>query len=58
MMPHIYHYITIYDKRTKETTTEKHYSGGPKWGNRGEAWWSTYRYIHFRTLYILFDRAN
>ena len=43
MMPHIYHYITIYDKRTKKTTTEKHYSGGPKWGNRGEAWWSTYR---------------
>ncbi|EJF64775.1 NAD binding Rossmann fold oxidoreductase [Dichomitus squalens] len=44
MMPHIYHYVTIYDKRTRKTTTEKHYSGGPKWGTRGEAWWSTYRY--------------
>ncbi|KAI0707130.1 NAD binding Rossmann fold oxidoreductase [Earliella scabrosa] len=44
MMPHLYHYITIYDKRTKQTTTEKHYSGGPQWGDRGETWWSTYRY--------------
>ncbi|KDQ59480.1 hypothetical protein JAAARDRAFT_191996 [Jaapia argillacea MUCL 33604] len=44
MMPHLYHYITIYDKRTKITTTQKHYSGGPLWGTRGEKWWSTYRY--------------
>ncbi|RPD59640.1 NAD binding Rossmann fold oxidoreductase [Lentinus tigrinus ALCF2SS1-6] len=44
MMPHLYHYITIHDKRTGKTTTEKHYSGGPQWGNRGETWWSTYRY--------------
>ncbi|PIL35398.1 hypothetical protein GSI_02124 [Ganoderma sinense ZZ0214-1] len=44
MMPHVYHYITVYDKRTKKTTTEKHYTGGPKWGDRGEEWWSTYRY--------------
>ncbi|KAI1796993.1 NAD binding Rossmann fold oxidoreductase [Ganoderma leucocontextum] len=44
MMPHVYHYITIYDKRTKKTTTEKHYGGGPKWGDRGQEWWSTYRY--------------
>ncbi|KAI0787439.1 NAD binding Rossmann fold oxidoreductase [Fomes fomentarius] len=44
MMPHLYHYVTIYDKRTKKTTTEKHYSGGPQWKNRGETWWSTYRY--------------
>ncbi|KAI0749758.1 NAD binding Rossmann fold oxidoreductase [Daedaleopsis nitida] len=44
MMPHLYHYITIYDKRTKQTTTKKFYSGGPQWGQRGETWWSTYRY--------------
>ncbi|KAI0737096.1 NAD binding oxidoreductase [Daedaleopsis nitida] len=40
----LYHYITIYDKRTKQTTTKKFYSGGPQWGQRGETWWSTYRY--------------
>ena len=45
MMPHVYHYITVYDKRTKKTVTEKHYTGGPKWGDRGEEWWSTYRYV-------------
>ncbi|KAI0671423.1 NAD binding oxidoreductase [Trametes maxima] len=44
MMPHLYHYIQIYDKRTGRTYTEKHYSGGPQWGSRGETWWSTYRY--------------
>ncbi|KAI0360213.1 NAD binding oxidoreductase [Trametes cingulata] len=44
MMPHLYHYIQIYDKRTGQTHTEKHYSGGPQWGTRGEPWWSTYRY--------------
>ncbi|KAI0368799.1 NAD binding oxidoreductase [Pilatotrama ljubarskyi] len=43
-MPHLYHYIQIYDKRTAQTHTEKHYSGGPQWGSRGEPWWSTYRY--------------
>ena len=45
MMPHLYHYITIYDKRTKQTTTKKFYSGGPQWGKRGETWWSTYRCV-------------
>ncbi|KAI8980055.1 NAD binding oxidoreductase [Trametes punicea] len=44
MMPHLYHYIQVYDKRTGRTHTEKHYSGGPQWNNRGESWWSTYRY--------------
>ncbi|KAI0663895.1 NAD binding oxidoreductase [Cubamyces menziesii] len=44
MMPHLYHYIQIHDKRTGQTHIEKHYSGGPQWGQRGEAWWSTYRY--------------
>ena len=44
MMPHLYHYIQIRDKRTGQTHIEKHYSGGPQWGQRGEAWWSTYRY--------------
>ena len=55
MMPHLYHYITIYDKRTKQTTTEKHYSGGPQWGDRGETWWSTYRSV-YKSM-SLFDRA-
>ena len=49
-MPHLYHYITVYDKRTGRTTTEKHYSGGPQWGARGETWWSTYRCVHTRLL--------
>lgn len=44
MMPHLYHYIQIHDKRTGATHTEKHYAGGPLWGARGEPWWSTYRY--------------
>ncbi|KAI0822503.1 NAD binding oxidoreductase [Trametes gibbosa] len=44
MMPHLYHYIQIHDKRTGATHTEKYYTGGPLWGARGESWWSTYRY--------------
>lgn len=50
MMPHVYHYITIYDKRTKKTVTEKHYTGGPKWEDRGEEWWSTYRCVQYPPL--------
>jgi predicted dehydrogenase len=42
--PHIYHYIAIFDKSTKTTTYKKCYSGGPKWGDRGKPYWSTYRY--------------
>jgi predicted dehydrogenase len=44
MMPHLYHYISITDKKTGHTSYQKHYSFGPKWGARGEPWWSTYRY--------------
>ncbi|KAI9155502.1 oxidoreductase [Paramyrothecium foliicola] len=44
MMPHIYHYIQITDKRTGQTHTQKHYSFGPSWGPCSEPWWSTYRY--------------
>ncbi|KLO11049.1 NAD binding Rossmann fold oxidoreductase [Schizopora paradoxa] len=49
MMPHFYHYVAVTDKKTGKTETFKHYrasdSGIPtKWGSRGEAWWSTYRY--------------
>ncbi|CAI4214123.1 unnamed protein product [Parascedosporium putredinis] len=44
MMPHIYHYIQITDKRTGQKSTQKHYSFGPLWGPRSEPWWSTYRY--------------
>lgn len=41
MMPHLYHYIQIYDKRTKKTTYEKHYNfpSEPKTAQP----WSTYR---------------
>jgi predicted dehydrogenase len=44
MMPHLYHFIEITDKKTGHTSYQKHYSFGPKWGARGESWWSTYRY--------------
>ena len=45
MMPHIYHYIQITEKNTGSTTYEKHYTGGPQWGDdRGQPYWSTYRY--------------
>ena len=54
-MPHLYHYITVYDKRTGRTTTEKHYSGGPQWGARGETWWSTYRFVARLSVYPLHD---
>ncbi|PPQ95565.1 hypothetical protein CVT26_008593 [Gymnopilus dilepis] len=44
MFPHIYHYIAVTDKRTGQTHYEKAYKGGPLWKDRGEAYWSTYRY--------------
>ncbi|KAK2808391.1 hypothetical protein FQN50_004776 [Emmonsiellopsis sp. PD_5] len=44
MMPHIFHYIEIKDKRTGQSHTQKHYTFGPEWGPRAEPWWSTYRY--------------
>ncbi|EKM84097.1 hypothetical protein AGABI1DRAFT_110684, partial [Agaricus bisporus var. burnettii JB137-S8] len=44
MMPHIYHHIEIRDKRTAEVTRRRAYTGGPMWGERGQQWWSTYRY--------------
>lgn len=45
MMPHVYHYIQITEKETGNTTYEKHYTGGPQWGDdRGKPYWSTYRY--------------
>ncbi|KAF9454143.1 putative NAD binding Rossmann fold oxidoreductase [Macrolepiota fuliginosa MF-IS2] len=44
MMPHLYHYIEIKDKRSGEVLRKQAYKGGPLWGERGEAWWSTYRY--------------
>jgi len=43
MMPHLYHYISITDK-DGNVSYQKHYCFGPKWGVRGESWWSTYRY--------------
>lgn len=44
MLSHIYHYIEIKDKRTGEVVRKQAYKGGPLWGDRGESWWSTYRY--------------
>jgi predicted dehydrogenase len=51
MMPHLYHYISITDKRTGRTEYRKQYSGGPKWGDAwttggkgGKSYWSTYRW--------------
>ncbi|KAM5464008.1 hypothetical protein MauCBS54593_007184 [Microsporum audouinii] len=51
MMPHIYHYISITDKRTGITEYKTQSSGGPIWGERwttggkgGKSYWSTYRW--------------
>ncbi|KZO97109.1 NAD binding oxidoreductase [Calocera viscosa TUFC12733] len=44
MMPHLYHYISITDKKTGHTTYQKHYRDGTAWSQQGEAWWSTYRW--------------
>ncbi|PGH02902.1 hypothetical protein GX51_04358 [Blastomyces parvus] len=44
MMPHMFHYIEVTDKRTGQKHTQKHYNFGPEWGPRSEPWWSTYRY--------------
>lgn len=43
-MPHLYHYIAITDKVTGNTTYEKHYKGSQRTGDRGEQYWSTYRW--------------
>ena len=44
MLPHVYHYIAITDKKTGRTSYEHCYQGGPLWKERGEKYWSTYRY--------------
>lgn len=51
MMPHVYHYISITDKRTGKTEYKTQRSGGPLWGNvwttggkGGKPYWSTYRW--------------
>ncbi|EGD96289.1 NAD binding Rossmann fold oxidoreductase [Trichophyton tonsurans CBS 112818] len=51
MMPHIYHYISITDKRTGMTEYKTQNSGGPLWDGRwttggkgGKSRWSTYRW--------------
>ncbi|RXW19647.1 hypothetical protein EST38_g6202 [Candolleomyces aberdarensis] len=44
MLPHLYHYIGITDKKTRKTRYEQVYKGGLAWKDRGETWWSTYRY--------------
>ncbi|DAA79442.1 TPA_exp: Uncharacterized protein A8136_0215 [Trichophyton benhamiae CBS 112371] len=51
MMPHIYHYISITDKRTGITEYKTQSSGGPLWDERwttggkgGKSHWSTYRW--------------
>nr|KMM64025.1 hypothetical protein CPAG_00377 [Coccidioides posadasii RMSCC 3488] len=51
IMPHLYHYISVTDKRTGKTEYLTQQSGGPVWGDRwttggkgGKAYWSTYRW--------------
>ncbi|KAJ4858933.1 oxidoreductase family, NAD-binding rossmann fold domain-containing protein [Trichoderma breve] len=41
--PFIGHKIIVTDKSGKKTT-ESCYTGGPLWGERGEPWWTSYRY--------------
>lgn len=53
MMPHLYHYIQVTDKKTGYSATQKHYNYGPKWGVNSEPWWSTYRYYPFTPSYDL-----
>lgn len=47
--PHMGHSITVTEKNaagelTGKTNKEKCYEGGPLWKERGQPWWSTYRY--------------
>ena len=47
--PHMNHSITVAAKDAKGNLTGKketftQYKGGPKWGDRGEKWWTSYRY--------------
>lgn len=44
LMPHLYHYLGIKDKSTGKWRYEKFYTGGPLWKDRGDTYWSTYRY--------------
>jgi len=44
MMPHLYHYISITDKRTGKTTYQKFYLDGSPSSMMGQPWWSTYRW--------------
>ena len=49
VVPTYTHSITITEKDEKGNLTgkkhvEKCWTNGPQWGNRGEAWWTTYRY--------------
>ncbi|EHK16745.1 uncharacterized protein TRIVIDRAFT_65506 [Trichoderma virens Gv29-8] len=41
--PFIGHKIIVTEKSGKKTT-ETCYTGGPIWGERGQSWWTTYRY--------------
>lgn len=50
--PHVYHYISVLDKRSEEVSYRKCYKGGPLWGGRvvstgekgGRAGWSSWRW--------------
>jgi len=44
MMPHLYHYVSITDKRSGETTYKKIYVDDSAWSQKGQPWWSTYRW--------------
>jgi len=43
-LPHLYHFIGIKNKSTGKWRHEKAYAGGPLWRDRGNKYWSTYRY--------------
>ena len=52
LMPHLYHYISITEKRTGHVSYVKRYSGGPRWAffhtsngkKGGSSSWSTFRW--------------
>lgn len=43
-VPNLGHSITITDKASGNKKVEKAFVDGDQWGNRGESWWTTYRW--------------
>lgn len=52
LQPHLYHFLSVTDKRSGETVYKKQYAGGPLWGNitvstgqkGGHPAWSSFRW--------------